>query len=606
MRALFALLLLAACAPSPSGVLQLPQTGAVDEAPEPPRFTPRWAFLPWISKDISTGADSLQFVDGFISRDIPVGVLVIDSPWETSYNSYVPNEKRYPQFAQMVAGFRTQGVRTVTWITGMVNAQSFDGEPGGDVYSGASPNFGEAKVKGWFVNDGELSVWWKGQGAGIDFFNPEAVKFAHRQQDKLLALGISGWKLDFGEEYLERSKPLKTAAGPKTIPEYGQAYYRDFLAHGVMKKGRKEFLTMSRPWDESYGFPGRFYAKKEHCPVGWVGDNRRDWIGLIDALDHLFKSAQAGYVVIGSDIGGYLDVDDLDVTGPRIPFSQANFARWTAVGAMTPFMQLHGRGNFTPWTVPERVDETVELYRYWSKLHTALVPFFFSLAQDAYLNDAAPILRPVGDGPAAWKDDWRFGVGDAFLVAPILDDTGVRSVALPAGSRWVDWWDPLGAPLDGGQTLAAYDATDRRRIPLFVKVGSVLPLDVVDGVNGLGTPASKGRLTLLAYAGPQATRFKSFDDEGRNDLTVELKLGGLSLEHPAPIPAEPLAGVVVRLWTELPITSASARGQALTKAASRSALDTMADGWFAEPGSRYSWIRLGPVTGASTAVSWTP
>ena len=71
-------------------------------------------------------------------------------------------------------------------------------------------------------------------------------------------------------------------------------------------------------------------------------------------------------------------------------------------------MQLHGRGNFTPWTVPDRADETVELYRYWAKLHTSLVPFFFSLAEEAYEKGAAPILRPVGEGPAQWKDDWRY------------------------------------------------------------------------------------------------------------------------------------------------------------------------------------------------------
>ena len=588
MRRLLPLFLLLACSPR----LGLPDAGPVDEAPEPARFTPRWAFAPWISKDISSGADSREFIDGFLARDIPVGVLVIDSPWETQYNSYIPNETRYPKFAEMVADFRAKGVRTVTWITAMINTSSFDGEPGGDSYMGGAPNFGEAKNNKYFVNDGETTVWWKGQGAGIDFFNPDARTFAHRLQDKALALGISGWKLDFGKEYLNRDKPVKTFAGDKTIPEYSEAYYRDYLAHGVFKKGRQDFVTMSRPWDESYGFPGRFYAKKEHCPVGWVGDNRRDWVGLIDALDHLFRSAQGGYVVIGSDIGGYLDVDDLNVAGPRIPFSQTNFARWTAVGALTPFMQLHGRGNFTPWTVPERAAETVELYRYWSKLHAAMVPFFFSLAEDAYQKGGAPIMRPVGDTPAAWKDDWRFGVGEALLVAPILNDTGIRDVALPAGSRWVDWWDPTGAPIAGGTVLPAYDATDRRRIPLFVREGALMPLDVVDDVNGLGTAASKGRLTLLAYPAAGKTTFRNWDDDGG---FVEYTLSSAGLVIP-----EAKNGAVVKLWTPTPITAVAS----LTKAASRASLDAAESGWFAEPGSRYAWIRLPPTTTAVT-VTWT-
>src|SRR5262245_32173833 len=66
--------------------------------PAPPRHTPRWAFEPWISKDISDGPDTYAFVQGFLDRDIPVGAVVLDSPWETHYNTFVPNPSRYPEF----------------------------------------------------------------------------------------------------------------------------------------------------------------------------------------------------------------------------------------------------------------------------------------------------------------------------------------------------------------------------------------------------------------------------------------------------------------------------------------------------------------------------
>jgi alpha-glucosidase (family GH31 glycosyl hydrolase) len=85
--------------------------------------------------------------------------------------------------------------------------------------------------------------------------------------------------------------------------------------------------------------------------------------------------------VLGSDIGGYLDRDDQNLTGPVIPFDSVNFARWTATAGLMPFFQLHGRANITPWTVPDRATEVVAVYRYWSKLHHELVPFFFSLAR---------------------------------------------------------------------------------------------------------------------------------------------------------------------------------------------------------------------------------
>jgi alpha-glucosidase (family GH31 glycosyl hydrolase) len=586
LRAHLLLSLLAACT-SPAPSVSLP-VGADADPQALPRYTPRWAFEPWISKDISTGSDTYAFVDGFIARDIPVGVVVLDSPWETNYNSFVPNPSRYPEFPKLVTDMRGRGVRVVLWVTQMVNQTSFDLEVGGDQYTGPSPNWAEGKRNGYFVNGGKLYTWWKGQGAGVDFFNPAAVTWWRAQQDALLAQGVSGWKLDFGEDYIT-DQPLSTAAGPKTLQEYSEAYYRDFLVHGLKRRGREEFVTMVRPYDKSYVFFGRFYARPEHAPVAWVGDNRRDWVGLKDALDHLFRSARAGYVVVGSDIGGYLDFDDVDMS-VRVPFSQATFARWVAVGAMTPFMQLHGRGNLTPWTVPERPEETVELYRYWSKLHHQLVPFFFSTAQAAYAGGPVP-LQPVGD-EAQWTDDYRFVLGDAFLVAPILDDTGVRDVPLPAGSRWVDWW--TGAAHDGGATLTAVDATDRRRLPLYVREGALVPATVEDDATGLGTAASKGALTVLAWPGPQPSRFTVHHDDG---ATLELTAARLAQAVTVGLSRAP-GGAVLRVWTGGRSVQSVSAGEVVPRRSSRAEFDASTAGWLAD--GAYTWVRLLAANGAVT------
>ncbi|MBL8957736.1 MAG: glycoside hydrolase family 31 protein [Myxococcaceae bacterium] len=587
MRLVFFALILAACS---QPALDFASAALpIKESPEPPRHTPRWAFLPWVSKDISNGPDHREFVDGFIQRDIPIGVGVLDSPWETNYNTFVPNPARYPEFNTMVADLNAKGVRTVLWITSLVNETSFDAEMGGDTYVGASPNLAAGRRGRHFVDNGKTFLWWKGQGATVDFFKEDSVAWWHRQQDALLEAGVSGWKLDFGEEYAE-SAGFDTAIGTVTRAAYREAYYRDFLAYGMARRGRDEFTTMSRPYDKSYTFEGHFFARKEHCPIGWVGDNRRDWVGLADALDHLMRSAEAGYVVIGSDVGGYLDIDDTNLASPKIPVSQVNFVRWTAVAALTPFFQLHGRGNLAPWTMPERPDETVAIYRYWAKLHTQLVPFFYSLAEEAYANGGV-IMHPMGNEADQWRG-YQFVVGEAFLVAPILSDTGVRNVELPAGADWLDWWSKTSSP--GGTTLTDYDSTDRARMPLFVRQGAIVPMDVRDDSTGLGTLASGGMLTVLWYPGTGMSRFVLHEED---DSTTVLGAMGRSL-----VMTRLVKNTKVRVLTSA--SGVSLNGRALPLLASEAALDMAAEG-YVSLGATATVVKV-PATTAEARLELTP
>ncbi len=570
--------------------------GAVEPKYElrPVNHTPRWAFLPWISKDISDRADTYAFVGGFQDRDIPVGTVVLDSPWETHYNTFVPSPSRYGDFPSLVSDMGKKGVKVVLWITSMVNESAFDLEPGGDKYFGESPNYFEGQSCHYFVNDGQTYSWWKGVGASVDFFDPRALYWWHRQQDLVLTAGIAGWKLDFGESYID-APVIKTAAGDKTLQQYSEQYYRDFLTYGLVKGG-PEFTTMVRPYDESYGFKGRFYATKLDAPVGWVGDNRRDWVGLVDALDEIFRSAKAGYVVLGSDIGGYLDRDDK--TFVPVPASTLTFARWTAMGALMPFMELHGRANLTPWTVDDHVDETVKLYRYWSKLHAALVPFFYSLAEEAYAGGKV-IVRPVTTDEASWVSDYRYQLGDAFLVAPVLDDKGIRDIPLPSGAKWYDWFAPTNDALAGGTTLSAYDSSARERFPLFLREGAIVPLDVVDDVNGLGTVASKGALTVLVYPSAAKSTFVVHDEDGKT-TTIDQSISGavttvhLSRAH---------RPIIVRARSETAVTAVSVDGSALTAAATRAAFDAATTGFFVDSATKALWIKL-PASDAAQTMTW--
>ncbi|HJL02970.1 MAG TPA: glycoside hydrolase family 31 protein [Polyangiaceae bacterium LLY-WYZ-15_(1-7)] len=572
--------------------------GEAEALEDPPRHTPRWAFEPWISKDISDGEDTRSFVNGFLERDIPVGAVVIDSPWETQYNTFVPNPERYPDFEGMVDWLHERDIRIVLWVTQMVNVRSFDAEDGGDVYRGPSPNYREGLVCGFYVNEGRNYAWWKGGGAGVDFFHPEAVAWWRRQQDTVLDMGIDGWKLDFGESYI-RIEPwsydeIDAFDGTHTLQEYSEAYYRDFLQYGVHRRG-SEFVTMVRAYDQSYDIPGRFYARPEHAPVVWLGDNERNWEGLVDVLDHAFRSAAEGYVMIGSDIGGYLDRDETNLT-ITIPFDQEVFARWVGLSGMMPYFQLHGRANLEPWNIPERTEETVELYRYWAQLHSDMVPFWYSLAEEAY-GGGDNILQPIGEDLEAWEGDWRYRVGDAFLVAPPLEAGGVRDVALPEGSAWFDWWS--GERHAGGTTLEAYaGATDRRRIPIFVREGAIVPMRVRSAVTGFGDASAADWLTVAVWEGASESAFVMHDeDEATTTITSEGET--LSFSRVA-------TQTIVR-WTYAPpaeqdVIGVDVGGSEATEAADRAAFDAATEAsWLWDAASGLVWVKV-PESAGEVAV----
>src|SRR5690606_10174069 len=119
-------------------------------------------------------------------------------------------------------------------------------------------------------------------------------------------------------------------------------------------------------------------------------------------------------------------------------------------------------------------EETVNAYRYWATLHHELVPFFYSLAEEAYAG-GQNLLRPLGD-EEDWPGDWRFLVGDAFLVAAMTRPGTVRDVELPEGADWYDWFEPARAPYAGGTRIEGYDTIEMRRLPVFVRAGAIVPL----------------------------------------------------------------------------------------------------------------------------------
>src|SRR5688572_5675530 len=76
---------------------------------------PEWVFSHWVWEDEGTAASATALVDDYLAHDIPVGAIIIDSPWETGYNTFEWDETLYPNAQAMIDNFHSKNVKVLMW-----------------------------------------------------------------------------------------------------------------------------------------------------------------------------------------------------------------------------------------------------------------------------------------------------------------------------------------------------------------------------------------------------------------------------------------------------------------------------------------------------------
>ncbi len=439
---------------------------------------PRWAFEMWMWEDDgNTAAAVWDYVNGCAKHDIPLRTVLIDSPWSTAYNDFVWDTKRYPQPKKMIDALHARGLKVVLWMTCMINPNEYKDDCAGS----ANDFYLEAKKKGYLCNDGQLKKWWKGRGAFIDYTNPEALAWWHGLMDQVLLQGIDGWKVDgAGELFFPTGG--RGHKGRITLMEYIDLFYRDCYRHLMHRNPNG--VTMVRSVDTGQASYGGRHAPRDAAPVTWVGDQKKTWDdrGLALALESAFRAMKKDYSVIGSDIGGFSG-------GGGKKLDRALFLRWMQWSAFMPFFLNGGHGDHRPW---EYDTEFLRIFRRFAWIHHELSPYFYSGVRQAH--QGGPCLLKVMPGT------WQYMLGDALLVAVVYEPKRERQVQLPAG-RWIDYWDNTRVHV-GPKVLDLTLADDA--YPVFIRSGSVIPLNVANDCAGHGTKVSAGRTTLDIY--PDADR----------------------------------------------------------------------------------------------------
>src|SRR5262249_1730908 len=196
----------------------------------------------------------------------------------------------------------------------------------------------------------------------------------------------------------------------------------------------------------------------------WTGDNDSSWEHLANSVQMLLNLSVSGVPFCGADVGGF----HYNTTGELL-------ARWTQLGAFTPFFRNHsniGTIDQEPWAFGTRVEA---ICRKFIELRYRLLPYFYGLFAEAHRR-GVPIIRPMfwhhQNDPIAVSISDQFLLGADLLVAPMLQPGAtVRSVYLPGGI-WFDFWS--GTAFRGGQHVLVEAALDT--MPLFVRAGAILPM----------------------------------------------------------------------------------------------------------------------------------
>jgi alpha-D-xyloside xylohydrolase len=529
---------------------------------------PYWAFAPWKARDYhQNDAQVKEDVDRNRELGLPASVIVIDSPWSTTYNDYKFNPKQFADAPGMVKYIHAQGYKLVLWHTPWINSKSdppkevgFEGK-----IAPLAENYQFAADQGLFVKNADggpyVARWWKGEGSLIDFTNPKAKQWWQDQVRQAIAAGADGFKDDDGEGSFLGDARFADGTDSRMMRNAYDVLYNNAVEELVQKDLKGNGVLFAR--SVSVGANGIGFL--------WGGDNEASFSplnGLPTVVTAGLSAGLSGMPLWTADLGGYLAT--ASTPDARL------LMRWTEYAAFSPVMEVMSSKNIGPWDFdangPPGGHEALDVYRRYAVLHMSLFPYRYAAAQQA-AKTGMPMMRALvleyqDDARARTaKDEYLFGPD--LLVAPVVDEGTQRPVYLPPG-EWVDYW--TGKATAGGQVVVADAGVEA--IPVWVRAGAVIA-KIPEDVMTLVPQSESGNTTVKSLddrrvyevlpGGADSSEARITDFEGR--LVVR---GARSLK----ISGSSAARVIVR-WRLGTVAKATVNGSPVT-------VETGADGPYVE------------------------
>ena len=424
---------------------------------------PRWAFGLFQSQDrYKTQQQVLEAASGYRNNHIPVDAIVQD--WfywfPLPIGSHVMNPDSFPNPKAMIDQLHKQNFHAMISIW--------------PCFGKGTNNYNALDKAGYLTDVTWDNFFVHTRDTYYDAHNPGAreMYWAQARDSLIKRYGWDAWWVDQCEPDTEDPNNRKKS---NFYTGKGIDYFNTYsLEHtkGIYEKWRRDidnkriFLLVRQA----------FAGQQRNAATLWSSDISCSFHDFKDQVPQAINTGSSGIPYWTSDIGGYVDrTVSTGIPDWTNPIMRELFTRWFQFGTFCPIMRIHGRGERALFS--KNWDEnTRSILLKYDDLRYRLLPYNYSLSADVTMKNYTMMRSLAFDfrndtNVYSIPDQYMFG--PAFLVNPVTDQFAkTRSVYLPAGVEWFDFW--TGKKYSGGQKINA-DAPIET-IPLYVKAGSIIPM----------------------------------------------------------------------------------------------------------------------------------
>ncbi len=416
-----------------------------------PAMLPRYAMgLTYVANTDANQFEVMEDAINFRREDFPCDIFGLEPGWMDYIYDYSTHKKwsttRFPiapwagKSNNFMGALERLGFKLSLWLCSEYDLTYYEEQLAGATREEKEDESAEAAAASFEVDEHLKNLTYKTER----LTDPNEPWFDHLK--KFVDQGAMAFKLDGSNQVLDH--PDRLWGNGMTDCEAHNLY--PLILSKQMSLGFTEHTGK-----RSMIYTAGGYTGVQQYAATWAGDTGGDFGTMISLLNH--------------GMSGHSNTScDMDIS----------CVESVHYGFLQPWCQLNNWKYFRqPWFETKKGQEH---FAFYDKLRYSLVPYFYTVAHEAY-ETGLPIIRAL---PLMYPDDAgayeRYNVyhlGRDLLVGAYLDKSRKTvegeevNCYLPRG-RWIDFW--TGETFEGGKEIF-YRVPEDRGGALFVREGAILP-----------------------------------------------------------------------------------------------------------------------------------